>query len=694
MAERKSPLKAIKSFLIISFVSIALIACGGGELPDEAADEAAPDIANLLPIAIIIASPENAAFGEGITLDGSLSSDPDGDAIASYTWSQVNGEPIDIIGPDQTVASFVAPDTETIITIQLIVTDSAGNQSAPATADITVTDDGTPPDVEDDVPLTAVYVSKALGIDTNSGTYRRPVATVSRGVEIAAANGLANIFIMEGTYVETVTLQGGQSIRGCAASWDASGAVQYAASNATTIIQAPAGAEEAIKADGITGTQIQCLSILGGSAAMQSFGVLVHNSQDIDLTDVSVSTPGVAGGLCRDVEIQGSQGVAIASAAFKNSGLCNDYIAVSATNSQEISLDSNLGAITVTLDPGSEAYLKAFQAVTSDDLVLRGVSVTSSAALAPGTVFTGVALGDATNAVIEDNDFGIQGGSTAAGASLRCTGTAVHYTVSDNSFSMEDVAGGATGIRINCPVPDGEFDIERNRVRIIPEGNASVPTVGVEVEAQMRPLDISVVNNVFVMPLASSDKSDKTGIVLSNHNAASTISALHNTFLIIGSQGELHMIDSNRSNVQFRALGNIAFVYGNNANNALFRLKKACQTNYCARDVVANLVNDDFFGTPLLSAYYYDTLETEALAVINECDLGAPPPQCGLGEVDHSANQIVDLIVPYFDLAAGELTAANQALAKDLGPLGTGVIDDVDGALRTDGLPDIGATEY
>ena len=93
-------------------------------------------------------------------------------------------------------------------------------------------------------------------------------------------------------------------------------------------------------------------------------------------------------------------------------------------------------------------------------------------------------------------------------------------------------------------------------------------------------------------------------------------------------------------------------------------------------------------------AYYYDTDETEALDVINECDLITPPAQCISGDVDHTSNVIdAGMVAPYFDLDSGLLLPAYQALAVDLGPLGTGVTADIDGTAR-DALPDIGATEY
>lgn len=84
----------------------------------------------LLPVDI---APEAAAgpdreigTSERVELDGSSSSDLNGD-ITSYSWKQVSGPAVTIDFSDQSVAYFTAPDVNSSITMELTVTDAAGN---------------------------------------------------------------------------------------------------------------------------------------------------------------------------------------------------------------------------------------------------------------------------------------------------------------------------------------------------------------------------------------------------------------------------------------------------------------------------------------------------------------------------------------------------------------------------------------
>ncbi|WP_428262429.1 PKD domain-containing protein [Haliangium sp.] len=67
--------------------------------------------------------------GTAVTLDGSASEDLDG-TIVRFTWSQIAGEPVDLIGADTPVATFTAPQTSGTLTFQLEVEDNDGQVSA------------------------------------------------------------------------------------------------------------------------------------------------------------------------------------------------------------------------------------------------------------------------------------------------------------------------------------------------------------------------------------------------------------------------------------------------------------------------------------------------------------------------------------------------------------------------------------
>ncbi|MDP2339914.1 MAG: hypothetical protein Q8O67_03065 [Deltaproteobacteria bacterium] len=65
-----------------------------------------------------------ASFGEQVVLDGSLSSDADGDPL-TFTWTRVEGEgpPVNLLTPNEAIATFTAPTVDTQLFFQLVVSD-------------------------------------------------------------------------------------------------------------------------------------------------------------------------------------------------------------------------------------------------------------------------------------------------------------------------------------------------------------------------------------------------------------------------------------------------------------------------------------------------------------------------------------------------------------------------------------------
>jgi hypothetical protein len=79
-----------------------------------------------------------------VTLDGSNSSDPDGDSL-NYSWTQISGPNVMLTDADTVTPEFTAPevDSETDLTFELTVDD--GDASDTDTTIVTVTDSNTPP---------------------------------------------------------------------------------------------------------------------------------------------------------------------------------------------------------------------------------------------------------------------------------------------------------------------------------------------------------------------------------------------------------------------------------------------------------------------------------------------------------------------------------------------------------------------
>lgn len=110
--------------------------------------------------------------GDGVTLDGTASSDSD-DTVASYAWTQTVGPAVTLAGANTAKPTFAAPQvsSDTVLTFQLIVADDDGSHSAPDTVNITVRN--VPPSPTGAADLIRALIAKAEGMGANANMLKQ-----------------------------------------------------------------------------------------------------------------------------------------------------------------------------------------------------------------------------------------------------------------------------------------------------------------------------------------------------------------------------------------------------------------------------------------------------------------------------------------------------------------------------------------
>jgi len=160
--------------------SSLLFACGGGGGGGSEVDDDDPLPTNQGPVADAGAPAQEVGAGFNVNLDGSASSDPDGDSL-SYTWRQTYGP--NVIGSSDNLSgatpSFTAPAEVCTIIFELEVSDGADS-------DI----DSVQINVSEDVTAT-LFVDGDNGsdiVDTGDGSRGKPFATIARALDAIDAS--------------------------------------------------------------------------------------------------------------------------------------------------------------------------------------------------------------------------------------------------------------------------------------------------------------------------------------------------------------------------------------------------------------------------------------------------------------------------------------------------------------------------
>ncbi|HEV8303397.1 MAG TPA: Ig-like domain-containing protein [Gemmatimonadales bacterium] len=243
------------------------------------------------------------ARGVAVTLDGSGSSDPEGQSL-SYSWAQVGGPNVTGGTPLAGVRpSINAPSAVTTLAFELRVTDAGGLNSAPDTVFAFVLEN----------PAATVWV-RGSGNDGNAGTRSAPLRTLGAALTRAAASG-ADVYVAAGQYGESPVLRSGVSLYG---GYDARW-LRNPEGSITRVV----GGNKAIVGASVSNVTIDGFVIESADAVQpgeSSYGIFLTNVASIKISGNQITAGRGAAG---SIGANGADGPAGASGAGGENGSCN-----------------------------------------------------------------------------------------------------------------------------------------------------------------------------------------------------------------------------------------------------------------------------------------------------------------------------------------------------------------------------------
>lgn len=247
---------------------------------------------NMAPVVSITLPPQGGVTTQWVSNFDAAASDPDG-SIVLYEWDFEDDGAIDFASADGPAVSMNFPATGAR-RAKLRVTDDRG-AIALAVVNFTVIED--------------IHVSSADGNDGNPGTAAAPVATITRGLDMAVAASAPLILVAAGTYIENVALRDNVSVIGGFSPLD------WTRNNGDRSLLM--SVTPAVRQDGVTGatyTGLHFSSVTATSPGAPSVGLWLASCVDLRFVDCAFTAGGGAAGS------SGTAGTAGAAGTSGNTG--------------------------------------------------------------------------------------------------------------------------------------------------------------------------------------------------------------------------------------------------------------------------------------------------------------------------------------------------------------------------------------